>query len=252
MQGLRTNTMLNLIKRTISSIALVSAGQALASYKISSIVGTQAAFFTTAQCFTPLVGRFGCIRSSILYAIAQIGYKALTHKAFIIIIPNLLVYHVPSFLGSLYMASSAPYQANREQHKLHAFLASSLVVACIIAFGCHKVGSTALPYTALWIAPALIPWLKTRNVFIHALAGTLITHAVGSVIWLYTHPTTPEFWLALIPLACAERLLLATGTVLLSMVTEQAFSAYEYVQTFLKHHRVDSLFWLNRIFKFSL
>jgi hypothetical protein len=47
--------------------------------------------------------------------------------------------------------------------------------------------------------------------FTHALTATFIAHAVGSTIWIYSQPTTPAFWLALIPIVALERLIYAVG-----------------------------------------
>jgi hypothetical protein len=51
--------------------------------------------------------------------------------------------------------------------------------------------------------------LKTLN---SSLRITFITHAIGSVLWLYAMPSTPIFWLALIPIVALERFCLAGAT----------------------------------------
>src|SRR5437868_98622 len=50
------------------------------------------------------------------------------------------------------------------------------------------------------------------------LLTRLVIHAVGSVIWLYTTPTTVEMWLGLIPVVALERCLFALGMVVMYRV----------------------------------
>jgi hypothetical protein len=82
-------------------------------------------------------------------------------------------------------------------------------------FAIHPIGSYALPYTAYWIIPLIALAYPHKNFFAHALGSTFITHAVGSVIWLYTRPTTPLYWMSLIPVVIIERLLIAAGMTIL-------------------------------------
>ena len=68
-----------------------------------------------------------------------------------------------------------------------------------------------------------------RRVFLTSLSSTFIAHAVGSVIWIYADPATPEFWYALIPLVAVERLVMASGMTL-------AYYGITYSINFLRRH----------------
>jgi hypothetical protein len=85
-----------------------------------------------------------------------------------------------------------------------------LPLACMVAFGAHAVGGQALAYTLYWLVPpALLGLSNASSTLNAALRITFITHAVGSVLWLYALPTTPAYWLALIPVVAVERLCFA-------------------------------------------
>lgn len=88
-----------------------------------------------------------------------------------------------------------------------------LPVLCMTLFILHPVGGQAFAYSLYWLVPMAI-FLVSRyvqSIFLVALSSTFIAHAVGSVIFLYTVPTTPEQWLSLIPVVAMERLMFAVG-----------------------------------------
>lgn len=211
--------MLTYFKRALPFTLSWSIGELLTFLKLHFIVGSWTAFFSATHAYTPLVGYHGGTKASLLYyglrTLCKIG---LTGKLSSIIV----VYHLPTLFGSLYSSWTRPSQTNIS---LRVF-SSLLCGACVLLFGLHPIGYQALPYTTLWIFPLVLPFIKTENFFFHALASTLSVHAVGSVLWLYTHTLTPQIWLALIPIACIERILFALGSVGLNMLYQEFQKPY--------------------------
>ena len=86
-------------------------------------------------------------------------------------------------------------------------------ISCQILFVCHSVGMQAWPYCLYWFIPVLCFFMED-NVWIRALAGSFVAHAVGSVVWLYSVHIPAVVWLSLIPIVFCERILIALGIVL--------------------------------------
>lgn len=83
-------------------------------------------------------------------------------------------------------------------------------LACIILFISHPVGAQAWFFSLYWLIPALATLFPLR-LFARSLGATFTAHAIGGVVWLYLLPTTPAFWVALIPIVAFERLMFASG-----------------------------------------
>lgn len=151
-----------------------------------------------APIIVPLAGMFGGIEGSlILFAISssvRFFWSGIVSFHF-------LAYHIPGLFASLYWAK--PHWAFR-------LLPS---VFCLGLFLAHPVGFAAGAYALLWLIPVGIYIFAKQNIFLDALASTFTAHAVGSVIWLYTVPMTPQDWLVLIPVALVERITFALGMV---------------------------------------
>src|SRR5207237_10360114 len=79
----------------------------------------------------------------------------------------------------------------------------------------HPIGSQAFMYSFYWLIPIGLFGLARKTLFLEALGSTFVAHAVGSVIWLYTVPTTAGMWVGLIPIVAVERLLFAMGMVVM-------------------------------------
>ena len=82
----------------------------------------------------------------------------------------------------------------------------------IVLFVLHPVGMQVWYFAVMfWSIPILAKFVFADNVFAKSLGATLTAHAVGGVLWIYSLPTTPEFWNGLIPIVVYERLLFAVG-----------------------------------------
>ena len=175
-------------------------------YKISFIVGSFSAYFTASNIVMPLSGSFtGIFGSSIIAAVL-----CLWRFSFVSFSPILLVHHIPGLFGAYYWASKS-------------FIIRLLVpLICMLLFVAHPVGREAFVYSFFWLIPIAFYFSKNKNLFKEALGSTLTAHAVGSVIWLYTVPMISEQWISLIPVVILERLIFATGMVVLHKIISHA------------------------------
>ncbi len=175
-------------------------------FKVSYVFGSHAAFFSLSNCSLPLTGRYfgftGISIITIASMITRLIWGGITPL-------SLLVYHVPGFCAGLYWA--APHIATR----------LLLPIAMFLAFIIHPIGSQSFLYASLWLVPMAVYAARLQHIFAHALASTLIAHAVGSVIWIYAVPTTALFWNSLLPVALVERLTFAVGMMVLAYAVDQ-------------------------------
>jgi len=106
---------------------------------------------------------------------------------------------------------------------------------CIALFCCHPVGMQAFWYSFYWFIPmvAFVMLHKTSSVsrmLLVALSSTFVTHAVGSIVYLYTIPTSPALWQMLVPVVIVERAVFAVGmTVLYYLLIPQIDSIAHYL-----------------------
>lgn len=200
----------NIIKRfTVISCALAAELTRLA--KFSFIIGSKGAFFSPAQSFSPLVGFFGGVTSSIAIFSARIIITGLFSGLSAYITS---LYHIPTFCGALYLSTNSK------------IVRIGIPLVCMALFIAHPIGSQAYLYSCYWLIPIGIALLNRRSVFMQALGSTFTTHAVGSVIWLYTHSLSSSSWNMLIGIVWAERLLLAAAMTAL-------YYAITYLQDFI-------------------
>ncbi|MCL4229432.1 hypothetical protein KJZ61_01935 [Candidatus Dependentiae bacterium] len=164
--------------------------------KVNLLTGPFALFFSATHSFMPLTGAFG----GLMTTAAVIGMSTIAKVIFgVSYAPCLITYHIPSFIASAYWAYD------------HWLVRVMVPVLCMILFIVHPVGFSASPYTLYWIIPIVIYFFNMRTIFASSLGSTMVAHAVGSVIWLYTVPMTAEQWYSLIPVVALERLLFALG-----------------------------------------
>ncbi len=97
-------------------------------------------------------------------------------------------------------------------------------IGAMLLFIAHPVGAHAWVYAMYWWIPVVLYCSQRNNLFSTALGSTFIAHAVGSVIWLYTVPMTAPAWISLLPVVIIERLLFATGMVVVYKVLQLLLS----------------------------
>lgn len=153
---------------------------------VSPIVGSQCAFFSASDLILPIIGYFGISFIAIMSLL-----KIIFFNNFISFMTPL--YHLSGICGALAWS------------RFTIFYRVILPLICMIIFSIHSVGQLVIPYTFYWLIPPVLYLFKRQSIFENALACTFVTHAVGSVIWLYFKNIGLICWWSLIPVVPFER-----------------------------------------------
>lgn len=188
-------------KQLLSFMPFFLGSKLFGLFKVSFMIGSYAVFFSAANCFVPLTGAFcGMAGSTMLFGMAMLARMALYGG----LLPlSYLAHSVPGMVAGYYFASRS------------AWIRLLVPVLCIALFLLHPVGGVAWAYASYWLIPIGLYFLHSNHLFLTALGSTFTAHAVGSVIWLYTVPMDAGAWQALIPIVLIERLLFASGMVVM-------------------------------------
>jgi len=176
---------------------------ALLCYQVnfSSVLGTSNQSFTLFQfigpigagIFSPLFGAVSILTVEVL----NLAFKAYSGVAIDLFT---LVRVLPMVFAAIYFGTNAKNKA-----------AAVVPLVCMGLFVMHPIGQQAWLYAMYWLIPVIgVFWMK-ENLLMRSLGTTFTAHAVGSVAFLYLFGMTPAFWLALIPIVFAERVLFALG-----------------------------------------
>ena len=139
--------------------------------KINLLVGSSKLFFSATHLFMPLTGAFG----GLIMTAMVIGISTLTKVVFgISCTLYFITYHISSFIASTYWAYN------------HWVVRVMAPVLCMILFIVHPVGLSVFPYVLYWLILIALYIFNARTIFASSLGSTMVAHAVGSVIWLYT------------------------------------------------------------------
>ncbi len=183
---------MSFLKRSYRTIACALVAQLLQTFSIAPILGTNFLSFNLTHSLMPLTGFFGNGIHMLCIYMMQTGITGLYGS-----VGFSLFNHMPTFCGALFLATDS------------RLLKASLSIFCIALFLLHPVGRECGYYTLYWIPPLIISFLPRSPLFLQALGSTLTTHAVGSILWIYSHTTTTVFWQTLMYRVWIERLLLA-------------------------------------------
>jgi len=224
------------IKKGLSALALSSVAHAATMFKTSFIWGSYASFFSLSHCMNPVIGKRGGGSLGLIYYSLRTLIVFITKGAWSL---YSFTHHFSTLFGVLY--ASAIYDTSPSSQailKRYALAASCL--GCMLLFTIHPIGLQAWPYACLWILPLANALIVHNNMFINALASTFAAHAIGSVLWLYTlNSLTPAMWISLIPIACLERMVFATGACILDRL--YTYSLYKWNTLAVpKHGNVQS------------
>ncbi|MBI2775178.1 hypothetical protein HYX58_04200 [Candidatus Dependentiae bacterium] len=174
--------------------------QIVSLFKVNAILGSQYGFFSLSNSMLPLIG----IWCGLPLAIGGLVIRGLLRGLLItgtIFTP--LAYQIPTICASAYWTVE-----NRAIKIL-------IPLICIALFLAHSVGAQAWWYSLYWFIPMIIQLLPVRSLFLTALGSTFTAHAVGSVLWIYCLPMTVPMFAALMPVVIIERLIYASGMVLM-------------------------------------
>jgi hypothetical protein len=201
-------------KRAVSTLFFISLMSLSSFFKFSFVVGSWRMFFSALNCVGPIAGSFlGVSGSWMIY-----GLRTVVRLCTMGVTAAQLLNGVPTLCASLYLATT------------HWAIACGLPLTCMVLFWLHPVGVAAAPYALYWLIPVAVFYVQSNNLFFKALGSTFVAHAVGSIIWLYTVPMTSAAWLALIPVVAVERLLFATGMVIVQYVIQAIVSRISVVE----------------------
>lgn len=204
----------------IRKVALLSGLLLLASFlklsfsqvKLLHVAGSRSFYFSAFCIMAPLLGRFVGLRGA--------GLVFLITKLLRFLIFGSL-FCITGGIPSLLAAASWSLKAKESQrNKIFSFgLTVLFPLVCLALFVIHPSVQAGWWYGLYWLIPVLLYLgvgfgVLSQSLFVTALQSTFIAHAAGSLLWCYLVPTSPEGWLALIPVVAAERLVFASGMVL--------------------------------------
>ncbi|MBN1385876.1 hypothetical protein JW968_02745 [Candidatus Woesearchaeota archaeon] len=166
----------------------------------SSVIGSEAQYFTLFQFFGPIAGAFlGPVFGAISVLGAQIADYLIFGKAFTLI--N-MIRLTPMVFAAIYFGSKRRY------------IGIAVPLVCMALFIANPTGRAAWLYAMFWWIPVIVKILPKRysdNLLLKSLGSTFTAHAVGSAAWMYAVPMAPEQWLMLIPVVVIERLAFTLG-----------------------------------------
>ncbi|HEX2978295.1 MAG TPA: hypothetical protein VHO47_04215 [Candidatus Babeliales bacterium] len=174
--------------------------QIVSLFKVNAILGSQCAFFSLSNSVLPLIG----VWCGLPLAIGGLVLRGLLKGLlFTDTIFTPLAYHIPTICASAYWSAE-----NRAIKIL-------IPLICIALFLAHPVGAQAWWYSCYWFIPMVIQLIPVRSLFLTAFGTTFTAHAVGSVLWIYCLSMTVPMFAALMPIVIIERLIYASGMVLI-------------------------------------
>jgi len=176
--------------------------------KFSFIFGSKFACLSGSTVTMPLSGAFaGGVASFAIFAISLV----VRYLVFGISSLHVLAFYVPGLFSACYFSYK------------NIFFRLIVPIVCIILFIVHPTGLHAFAYALFWLIPVAIYFVRSKNIFLDALASTFIAHAVGSVIWIYTVDMSAYAYYSLMPIVLFERLAIACGIFVL-------YTVFDYVK----------------------
>lgn len=196
--------MYKLVKQAIPAAAVFSF-IGLSGISLSSIVGGKGAFFGVSNILMPALATSSGIAGWVLfglYLMIKISTKT-----------TLVTTGIPTLLGLISINTEKP-------SRMSLFINIIIPIIAMGAFCIHPVGSTAKVYSLFWLIPIIGEFLYQigfSSIFIRLLTATFVSHAVGSVLWLYLVPSTTATWISLLTIVPAERFVFAASATLISI-----------------------------------
>lgn len=190
---------LNTVLLLVGFVLLVAIADNIKVFKLWETGAASAnQHFTLVQTFAPTMGAFfGPLLGAGIVLVAELfSFAFNTKEASLINILRLS----PMLFAAAYFAL----------YTKKAKLSVVAPLACIALFLMHPVGAAAWPFALFWLIP-VVALAFPQNLLLRSYGATFSAHAVGGVLWIYTIPTTPAYWLALMPVVLVERTVFAAG-----------------------------------------
>ncbi len=165
----------------------------------SQVLGTQNQFFTVFQFFGPIAGAFlGPVFGGAAILLSNI------FNDFIFSGKELNLINIARLLPMVFAAAYFATSKKRDWTLIVPLVA-------IAAFLLHPIGQQVWYFALFWTIPIIAKLISPTRLFVKSLGATFTAHAVGGALWIYVFQTTPEYWIALIPIVIFERFLFAIG-----------------------------------------
>jgi hypothetical protein len=195
----------NVVKLLFLGVFVI-AGLIAMRLNFAKILGAENQFFNLFQFFAPVAGGFlGSAVGAILVFVTQGIDFLMTGKAFSLL----------NVARLLTLVAAAWYFGASGSKKGKQWALTAIPILAIVLFVSHPVGAQAWYYAVLfWSIPVITALFFADNLFAKSVGATMTAHAMGSVLFLYTVPSTPALWVGLIPVVVYERLVFSTGTAL--------------------------------------
>ncbi|MFH0952460.1 MAG: hypothetical protein V1838_04750 [Patescibacteria group bacterium] len=169
----------------------------------NQIVGSDTRF-TLFDFFGPLAtGFIGLVPGIIAIFFMQLG-NFIIHGA-LVIDAGTIIRFFPMLFAAWYFARKSSFNI-------------IIPLLAMAAFIIHPIGRTAWVYSLYWLVPVICYFFRERWLLARALGTTFTAHAVGSVLFLWVFALPKAVWLSLIPLVAFERMLFASGIVVMYVV----------------------------------
>lgn len=183
-------------KKIIFVILFIALGLIALQIPFTNIIGGSTTKFSLFDFFAPASGLFiGSIWGAIAVAIVKVIEW---------IVKGSTSMDLFTFIRFFTLAAAAWYFGSKKKY------VAILPLICMMLFWMHPVGRAAWYYALYWLLP-LIAVFKKDSLALNSLGATFTAHALGSIGFLYTIPTTPELWTNLVPIVFMERMLMTAG-----------------------------------------
>jgi hypothetical protein len=222
-------------RRGLAFIAIFGALAFVAlQVNIFALQGVTGQSFTLFEFFGPIAGAFIGIVGVVAIGIAKLAEAIFTGTPLTLID---LAKLTPMLFAAWYFWKNG---ARGAQDKLGIIVP----VIAIAAFWLNPVGQQVWFFALYWTIPIIAKFLPDR-LFLRSLGSTFTAHAVGSVLFLYTIPSAPALWIALIPMVVVERLSFTVGISAAYVFFTNVLNAVDRVWNITKYVNVEKRYVLS-------
>jgi hypothetical protein len=225
-------------KKSIRGIAFLILFAALAyialQVPVFALMGVTGKSFTLFEFFGPVAGAFIGLGGVIAVGLAKLANAAFNGGAF----------GIWDLAKLSPMMFAAYYFWKNGARGMNDRLGIIVPAIAMLAFWLHPIGQQAWIYAFYWLIPIAAKFLPDRLV-LRSLGSTFTAHAVGSVLFLYTIPTAPALWLALIPIVAIERGAFAIGITASHILFTNILNAVDKAYDISKYVNVEKRYVLH-------
>lgn len=183
-----------MITKTFNSVISFLCAILITFLPFNFIIGSKFSWFSGAIIAIPALAS----QQSLLYVIFYFFSKSMLTASFA---PIFILQGVPTIFASLAL--------RYWDYKI----AVIIPVCAMFLFWMHPTGAEVFYYAWYWFIPGIIYFVEKDTMITRAFIASFVSHAVGSVIWLYTREIPAFLWDALVPIVIFERIMIAGGMI---------------------------------------